>query len=160
MDVAHCEVDRQNDGDTHRGDDHHEHQQVSLEPDVLDGVYAAPPQDHVIRQGEHAHDPGAHPAVHLGEVPGHDRLAVPGLAPALEGGLLVVVRVSAVLGLVLGVEDLRPAGLVVILPDERESAVVTRGSPQDGEEEKQDNEPDLIRVATISKEVELTLSNS
>ena len=71
LDVPHDEVDGQDDRDTDEGDDEHEHQKVSLEPDVLDRVDAALPEDHVVTEGEHAGDPGAHPPVNLGHGVSH-----------------------------------------------------------------------------------------
>ena len=71
LDVPHDKVDREDDRDADEGDDEYEDEKVPLEPDVLDGVYPALPEDHVVREGEHAGDPGAHPPVNLGHVVTH-----------------------------------------------------------------------------------------
>ena len=57
LDVSEDEIDGQDDRDTDEGDDEHKHQQVSLEPHVLDGIDAALPEDHVVREREHTGDP-------------------------------------------------------------------------------------------------------
>ena len=77
LDVSEDEVDGQDDRDTDESDDEHKHQKVSLEPYVLDGVDAAFPEDHVIREREHTGDPGAHPPINLGHGVSHPN---PGLS--------------------------------------------------------------------------------
>ena len=143
LDVSHVEVDGEDDGDADTGDDNHEHQQVSLEPDVLDGVNAALSQNHVIRQSEDAQHPGTHASVHLVHVSSGDGVSVSCIKTTIKCSLIFIL---GVLRLVLREEYLSPARLVVILPDQRQSAIVPRSSPQNGEQEQQHHEPDLNKV--------------
>ena len=48
LNVAHGEVDGEDDGDTDHGDDEHEDQEMSLEPDVLQSIYATSSENHII----------------------------------------------------------------------------------------------------------------
>jgi hypothetical protein len=51
-------VDRKNNHDRDDGDDPHEGQEMSLEPEVLDGIVATLPPEVVVRQREHLRNPG------------------------------------------------------------------------------------------------------
>jgi hypothetical protein len=51
-------VDWKNNHDRDDGDDPHEGQEMSLEPEVLDGIVATLPPEVVVRQREHLRNPG------------------------------------------------------------------------------------------------------
>ena len=76
LDVPHDKVDGEDYRDADEGDDEHEDEKVPLEPNVLDGVYPALPEDHVIFQCEDTHHPGTHPAVNFRELATNYRVRV------------------------------------------------------------------------------------
>ena len=124
--VAHGEVDGEDDGEADDSDDGDEDDEMPLEPDVLDRVYPTLSKYHVVRQGEYAGEPGANAAVHLVVVRGGDGVSILRVGHRLQPVPLLLPAPALVI--LLGEEDLRPAGLVIVLPDHGSNIIFYVGS--------------------------------